>query len=79
MNISQIRFNLTFTSNNVIGGCRLFTHDEFRKLTIDKCESSWREGELENYKAFQALYWRQMEINDPVLTDFLYTEMGWLK
>jgi hypothetical protein len=76
MNISQMKFNLTFTPSNVFGGCRLFSHDEFKNLTIDQCQSEWREGELENYKAFQALYWKQMEINDPVLTDFLYAEMG---
>ena len=74
MNISQMRFNLTITPQNTIVGRMLFTHKEFKELTIEQCEISWREGELENYKALQEIYWKQFEIYDPILKDFMDKE-----
>jgi len=74
MNISQLKFNLTITPRNISGGCRLFTHKEFRELTLDKCQSDWKEGELENYKALQEIYWKQFEIYDPILKLLLEKE-----
>ena len=56
MNITNLKYNLTFTPQNVAGGCRLFTHEEFRDLTLDQCQTNWHLEELENYKAYQKLY-----------------------
>lgn len=61
MNVIGQKFNLTFTPQNVAGGCRLFTHDEFADLTIKDCQTEWKEWELENYKAFQWLYIERLE------------------
>ena len=76
MNISQIKYVLTFTPQNVSGGCRIFTHAEFKNLTIENCQSKWMVEELENYKAFQVLYLKQIEIHDPILRLFMEIEIN---
>ena len=61
VNITNQKFNLTFTPQLVFGGCRKFTHDEFGNLTLSQCEEKWEEWELENYKAYQKLYLERLE------------------
>ena len=76
MNISQMRFNLTLTPVNVVGGCKVFTHLEFKDLDLSKCEYNWTSEELENYKSVQSLYLKQLEIKDPVLREFIRVSEG---
>lgn len=59
--ISNQKFGLTFTPQNVVGGCRLFSHKQFRDLTLDQCESEWEEWELENYKGYQRLFLERLK------------------
>jgi hypothetical protein len=60
-NITNQKFNLTFTPQNVVGGCRIFTHEEFRNLTLEGCQEEWEEWELENYKGYQKLFLERLE------------------
>jgi hypothetical protein len=57
LHLIGLRYPLTITPQNVVGGCRLFTHDEFRKLTLLNCQDrEWTEEELQIYKSVLELY-----------------------
>ena len=62
LNVIGLNYDLTLTPQLVFGGCRSFTHDEFKNLTIDNCQSSWLPDELENYKSLLDIFQRQMKI-----------------
>jgi hypothetical protein len=64
LNISNLRYNLTITNTEVRGGCREFTHEEFRNLTMYQCDDKgWSEKELETYKSFLTS-WENMQTNE---------------
>ena len=51
LNILNLKYNLTITPQNIVGGCRSFTHEEFENLTLEKCnDKTWTENELKAYK-----------------------------
>lgn len=61
LNIPNLKHNLTITANSVRGGCRLFTHEEFRKLTLKQCEDeTWSKKELDGYKLALRI-WESMQ------------------
>lgn len=53
LNVPNLRYNLTIVPGYVFGGCKTFTHKEFKELTLDKCEDkNWTQRELDVYKSF---------------------------
>ncbi len=60
LNVPNLKFNLTITPQNVIGGCRVFTHDAFHALTLEQCQSQWTQKELDCYKSFLD-NWKMMQ------------------
>lgn len=61
-NITNQRFSLTLTPNQVFAGCRIFTKSEFLNLSLDQCESEWESWELENYKGYAKLFYERLEM-----------------
>lgn len=57
------KYDITITPQNVSAGCKLFTHEEFRSLTLEKCEADWSKDELELYISLLNLYEKQMRFN----------------
>lgn len=45
--VSGLRFHVTITPQNVAAGCRIFSHEEFRALTLTACKTpGWTDEEL---------------------------------
>ena len=66
LGITGHKYTLTFTPQNVRGGCRLFTHEEFASLELKDCQDkTWQQWELDNYKSFQWLYLERLNALDP--------------
>lgn len=50
LRVSGLRFHITVTAQSVVGGCREFTHDAFRALTLAECNTpGWTEEELRRF------------------------------
>lgn len=61
LNVIGVRYPITIVPQYVICGCRKFTHEEFRNLTLKGCKDpNWTEEELEGYKLSLQI-WESMQ------------------
>ena len=69
LHVIGLRYPLTITPQNVMGGCRLFTHEEFSNLTLLGCQDrEWAEEELAIYKSVLELYRRSRSRKNEILS-----------
>ena len=69
LHVIGLRYPLTITPQNVMGGCRLFTHEEFSNLTLLDCQDrEWSKEELAIYKAVLELYRRSRSRKNEILS-----------
>ena len=67
-NISYLKYNLTITKDLVFGGCKTFTHNEFKNLILEQCEDkTWKEEELNQYKSYLDIFLAIQKIHNPCI------------
>jgi hypothetical protein len=61
-NISNLKYDITATPQYIHSGCRNFTHEKFKKLTIDQCEPDWSKKEFKLFKKLGKLAIKQVKL-----------------